>query len=94
MSDIAAPHLAGDDVHVWTFSLRVPGDELIALRSTLAPDERARADRLVVPVKRVQSVVSRGTLRRLLSAYTGAAPEELAFEYAFLIDRVAPEHVD
>ncbi len=76
------PGLTGTDVHVWSAPLRVPSRVRRAMRSLLAADEIAKADRIVVPEKREQSVVSRGTLRRLLGLYTGTDPSDLAFEYS------------
>jgi len=76
-----APELSGTDVHVWAVALRVGAERLAALRALLAPDEVAKAERIVVPGKREQSVVARGALRELLACYTGVAPERLAFAY-------------
>jgi 4'-phosphopantetheinyl transferase len=77
----AVPRLTGTDVHVWAVPLRVGSDRLAALRALLSPDEIAKADRIVVPGKREQSAVARGTLRELLAEYTGIAARELEFEY-------------
>jgi len=76
-----SPRLRGSDVHVWSAPLRVPARVRRAMRALLTADEIKKADRLIVPEKREQSVVSRGTLRRLLCLYTGAHPRELAFRY-------------
>lgn len=77
----SVPELAGTDVHVWAVPLRVGPSRRAELRRLLAPDEVARADRIVVPGKREQSIVARGTLRTLLSEYTGVPAARLAFDY-------------
>jgi len=79
VSDLSA--LSGTDVHIWAFPLRVSAERLQQLRALLTPDEIAKADRIVVPVKCEQSAVSRGTARTLLAAYTGAAASDLRFTY-------------
>jgi 4'-phosphopantetheinyl transferase len=76
-----APTLTGTDVHVWAVPLRVADERLAELRALLSPDEMAKADRIVVPGKREQSIVARGALRSLLAEYTGIAAADLRFEY-------------
>lgn len=77
----APPELKGTDVHVWAFPLRVTPERLVTLRALLTRDELAKADRIVVAVKREQSAVSRGVARTLLSAYTGVPAADLRFRY-------------
>lgn len=75
------PELNGTDVHVWAVPLRVDGERLAELRALLSPDEVAKAERIIVPGKREQSIVARGALRTLLAQYTGVPPRDLSFEY-------------
>jgi 4'-phosphopantetheinyl transferase len=75
------PELAGTDVHIWAFPLRVSPSRLDALRALLTVEEIARADRIIVPVKRDQSAISRGVARTLLGAYTGIPAADLRFRY-------------
>jgi 4'-phosphopantetheinyl transferase len=66
-------------VHVWAATVGERGEELEALEATLAPDERARAGRLVRPADRVRYTVAHGILRRVLAGYLEVAPESLVF---------------
>ncbi len=75
------PALRGTDVHVWAFPLGVSAKRLTELRALLTPDEIAKADRIIVPVKCAQSAVSRGVARTLLAAYTGVPAADLRFRY-------------
>ena len=77
----AVPELSGRDVHVWAVPLRMGEERCAELRTLLSPDEVAKAERIVVPGKREQSIVTRGNLRTLLSAYTGVPAREVSFEY-------------
>jgi 4'-phosphopantetheinyl transferase len=64
--------LNGTEVHLWEVDLSTAGDARM-----LAPDERARADRLLIPDKRQQFIAARAGLRHILSEYTGSPPETL-----------------
>lgn len=46
--------------------------------AALAPAEKKRAERLLIPEKREQFILGRGFLRSLLAAYTGLEPGDLA----------------
>lgn len=67
-----------DVLDVFRFDLREALDDDWAL---LSSDEKARADRLIIPQKRDQLVVSRANLRRILGRALDRAPSELRFEY-------------
>jgi len=75
------PELRGTDVHVWAVPLRVDPVHLADVRALLSPDEVAKAERIIVPGKREQSIVARGALRSLLADYTGVPSRELVFGY-------------
>jgi 4'-phosphopantetheinyl transferase len=76
-----------DEVHVWTVSLDVPRDRCLFLESLLSPEERERADRYLVRTPRERFVVTRGTLREVLSRGTGLPPEQLRFSYPCVCGR-------
>ncbi len=77
----ALPALADGEVHVWRAPLDQPEDRLEALRRTLAPDERQRAERFHFDRDRRHFVAARGLLRTLLGRYLGRGPETLQFAY-------------
>ena len=64
----------GVEVHLWLLDLREATDAEL-----LSPDERKRADRLLIADKRRQFVAARAGLRRILGGYTGRPPEALTF---------------
>lgn len=68
-------------VVVWHSSLQPPAARLAALRDHLNEDERERAQRRIIESKRTECIVSRGTLREVLSRYIDAVPGELRFDY-------------
>src|SRR5438876_10450259 len=69
-----------DEVHIW----RVPLDDSRSteLRSTLSPDECARADRFHFDRDRHHFIAARGSLRAILGAYLKKKPSELSFSYS------------
>jgi 4'-phosphopantetheinyl transferase len=68
--------LNGTEVSIWQIALNAPADDQL-----LSPDEIARADRLIMPVKRQQFIAARAGLRVILGNYTGSPPESLIFGY-------------
>ncbi len=74
------PPLLANEVHVWTFGLRRPPDQVRELAKVLSPDEEARAARFAFERLRVEATVARGVLRQILGAYLGVGPAALAFE--------------
>jgi 4'-phosphopantetheinyl transferase len=66
-------------VELWTWSLAAEGSALQHLTDQLAPDEMARADRFLRPEHRLEFIVARGMLRRILGSYVGAPPASLRF---------------
>jgi 4'-phosphopantetheinyl transferase len=69
------------DIHVWTVTLPCGPEELAQLRSTLATDEKSRADRFIAPQDRSNFISARGILRKLLGTYLRRDPSGLQFEY-------------
>lgn len=78
---LRVPPLGERDVHVWTCEL--PAD-VTALAPLLSADEQARAGRFRFDVHRRRFIAARGTLRRLLDAYTGRSAASLRFAYGAL----------
>ena len=72
--------LTEEEVQVWVSSLTVSDEKYSELEETLCSDERGRAKNLA-PVMARRFVVARGTLRGLLSGFTGAAADSLRFRY-------------
>jgi len=59
-----------------------PAEDCVArLRSVLAPEERARADRYLFPEDRRKFIVARGVLRSLLGEYLRVPPHAVNFHY-------------
>ena len=75
------PALSSREVHVWSIRLDVGAPVARSLESLLCPEERLRADRFRIARDRRRYVVRRGTLRRLLGAYSRSPAHELGFEY-------------
>lgn len=70
---------APGEVHVWRIPLRPPAPAVAALRATLAPEERERADRFRMDHLTTRFVAGRGALRDILGRYLGTAPAALRF---------------
>jgi len=62
-------------------SLQETPARLRQLFETLSPDEVKRANRYKFPIHHDRFIISRGTLREILSAYTGNTPAEIQFDY-------------
>lgn len=73
--------LADDEVHVWRASLNLPPAQIQHLRSVLAADEQARAERFHFQKDRDHFIVARGVLRLILGRYLTRDPEHLVFRY-------------
>jgi 4'-phosphopantetheinyl transferase len=78
---LPADGVHGQDVHVWGASLTPPSAAVDALETTLAEDERSRADRFHARRDRDHFVVARGVLRALLGRYLAMRPADLRFAY-------------
>jgi 4'-phosphopantetheinyl transferase len=74
------PELAANEAHVWAVPLAAGIAAWDALWSTLAADERVRADKFGFDGPRRRFVVARGALRLLLAEYLGVRPEDVAFD--------------
>src|ERR1017187_1586761 len=74
-------NLVANEVHVWSVDLALSAEAVAALFKVLNKDEQARAERFHFPHDRARFIAARGSLRKLLSAYTPLAPEQLQFNY-------------
>jgi 4'-phosphopantetheinyl transferase len=70
------------EIHVWRAYLDCEEIVLHRYEETLAPDEKARANRFVFRQDRNRYVASRGTLRELLGRYLSRSPAEFEFDYS------------
>jgi len=68
-----------DEVHVWNVNGADAVPALSALEGILSPEERQRADRLVLAADRRRFVAAHGILRQLLGAALGLEPSALEF---------------
>jgi 4'-phosphopantetheinyl transferase len=73
--------LEADEVHVWRASLDCDERVLHQFDATLAPDEKARAQRFVFQPDRNSYIAARGVLRELLGGYLRRPPSEIEFDY-------------
>jgi 4'-phosphopantetheinyl transferase len=80
-SDATGVVLRESEVHVWRVPLECSEAESLRLRGTLSMEETVRADRFYFQRDRDAFIVTRGTLRQLLSTYLGCAPAAIAFDY-------------
>lgn len=71
--------LRSGDVHVWRFSLEIPGSLEERLHSLLSEDERARADRFYFPKDRRRYIVPHAALRLILQQYLHRNTEDIHF---------------
>jgi 4'-phosphopantetheinyl transferase len=74
--------LAPDEIHVWAAPLAIESDLVKAFARTLAPDEKARAERFKFDKHRNRFIAGRGVLRELLGRYLKANPQDLRFDYS------------
>jgi 4'-phosphopantetheinyl transferase len=73
--------LAAGETHLWFIPLIADVDAVQQHRQLLAPDERARAGRFHLAEHRRRFVVGHGAVRRILSRYVTAQPQEVVFVY-------------
>ena len=71
--------LPPDRVDLWKVPLTESEADLHRLERTLAPDERARAERFRFDRDRRRFVVAHGRLRMILARYVGVDPQALVF---------------
>jgi len=69
------------EIHVWRAYLDCDELGLRRFDETLAPDEKARANRFVFRQDRNRYVAARGALRELLGRYLDRSPAAIEFDY-------------
>ena len=74
--------LGEDEIHVWHANLDQTTSRVLGFETTLAPDERRRADRFHFQTDRDHFIVARGLLRAILSRYLDLKPSQLRFCYS------------
>lgn len=74
--------LAPNQIHLWRVFLNQPPEQIQQLSQTLSADENARSNRFHFQKDRNNFIVSRGTLRMILSRYLNLSPQNLKFTYS------------
>lgn len=74
--------LPARQVHVYRLRYGDAADALQARLRLIAPSEQIRSQRLRVSAKRLEFVLTRAALRRVLGAYLGAEPRDIGFVIA------------
>jgi 4'-phosphopantetheinyl transferase len=77
----AKPQLAENEIHVWATTLAPAAAVLDQLASTLAPEEKERANRFKFEQLRNRYIAGRGALRAILAQYVGTNPSRMHFAY-------------
>jgi len=78
----SVPALPVGVVHLWQRTLHVAAPDFDACYELLSAEEREKAARYRVERPRSDFILTRGTLRSLLSKYRGKSPREISFRYA------------
>jgi 4'-phosphopantetheinyl transferase len=76
------PELGEETIHIWGVHVPDVLDRLDALHSLLCVEEREKAARFFRDSDRQSSIAARGSLRVLLSIYTGTPSAEIGFHYS------------
>lgn len=82
LSEWTIPPLHSEEIHVWRQKLQLAPPAVEEFRKLLSVDEQARAQRFRFEEGRTEYVVSRGTLRVILSAYQSLPLDHLQFVYS------------
>jgi 4'-phosphopantetheinyl transferase len=77
----ADPGLPLDCVDVWKCRLDILDSQVTALFKLLSGEEHVRAERLKIPEKRNQFVITRGRLRQIIAGILDSDPRDFKFEY-------------
>jgi 4'-phosphopantetheinyl transferase len=79
--DVEPLDLPPDVVHLWQRTLQTSAAALEACYELLSLEERERASRYRVERPRTEFVLTRGTLRSLISGYLRRTPQSVLFRY-------------
>lgn len=77
---MTAPWPQAGEVHIRLINLAISEADLSRLEGLLSPDERERADRLIVNKVRSRFVAGRGLLRKIMARYLKVEPGRLTLE--------------
>lgn len=77
----AEPGLSLDCVDVWKCRLDISDGQVTTLFKLLSDEEHVRAERLKIPGKRNQFVITRGRLRQIIAGLLDLDPRDFKFEY-------------
>jgi 4'-phosphopantetheinyl transferase len=80
----AVPSLHEGEVQIWHWPLHASPQEVKDLRELLSEDERERVEGYRFDKHRNEFILTRSTLRILLSSHVGTRPEKLRFAYSAL----------
>ena len=78
----SVPPLLTSTIHVWTIPLCIAEDVFSTLRRVLSDDEQERASRFHFEKDARRFIVTRGSVRSILGAYTRSGAEDLRFFYS------------
>jgi 4'-phosphopantetheinyl transferase len=79
--DTVPDELIPGSAHLWQRGLHASEDEIQACHELLLPEEHEKASRYRVERPRGDYILTRGTLRSLLSKYLHMNPKEITFRY-------------
>lgn len=79
--DSSPDELTPEVVHLWQRPLNALEDQVDACLDLLLPEEREKAQRYRVERPRSDYILTRGTLRSLLSKYLHSKPQDILFQY-------------
>lgn len=74
-------NLVAGQLHLWRIPLALSNSSVKRLKYYLCSDELKRAERLLIPEKRLNFIIARGRLRQLLALYLDKNPAEINFDY-------------
>jgi len=74
--------LAPNQIHIWRMFLNQPTEKTQQLSQILSPEENNKANRFYFEKDRHKFILSRGTLRTILSQYLNFPPQNLKFTYS------------
>src|ERR1700729_3036660 len=77
---VLCDHDLGDHIHVWQIDINEHLPHIDKLRDVLTPDEIIRANKYLRSSNRDKFIISRGSLRYILSGYLKCPPASISFK--------------
>lgn len=74
-------NLDKNEVHIWSFSLKMTADELTSAMTLLDHKEKQRAASFLDPIHREHFIVAHARLRLILSDYCKSKPADISFAF-------------